>query len=347
VYSRHFDLRTALTASFAQHGGRLHAAQARYPQAPQPWIDLSTGINPQPYPAPHASDAARSRLPTIEEVRALEAMAGRCFGIEDAADRVVATAGSESAIRLMPYALRTQAAVVVGPTYCSHAEAYRAAGLKVDETRLEKVAPSDAAITVVNPNNPDGTVIEPARLLNLHDDFASRQGYVVVDEAFADVEPECSVAAVAGAARYPRLIVLRSFGKFYGLAGVRLGFVVAASPIIVRLRELLGDWAISADAIVAGLRAYADSEWAATTRQTLLHSARRLDDVLFSCGFTIVGGTSLFRLARSDDAQERFARLLAAGILVRPFNHDPSLLRFGLPHGSSAWQRLTDSLRLP
>jgi cobalamin biosynthetic protein CobC len=176
---------------------------------------------------------------------------------------------------------------------------------------------------------------------------ASRDSYLVVDEAFADVNPECSVATAAGGDRYPRLVVLRSFGKFYGLAGIRLGFIIAAPTIITRVRELLGDWPISADAIAAGAAAYTDDAWADRTRERLQHAARRLDDLLISSGLDIIGGTSLFRLARSNDARARFEQLLHAGVLARPFDHDPTLLRFGLPPDASAWHRLAEALRTP
>jgi cobalamin biosynthetic protein CobC len=202
-------------------------------------------------------------------------------------------------------------------------------------------------VTLVNPNNPDGAVADRETVLRLHDDVSSQGGYLVVDEAFADVAPGYSVAALAGIARYPRLIVLRSFGKFYGLAGVRLGFVIAAAPVVARFRELLGDWPVSADAIAVGLAAYSDDAWAERTRERLQRSANRLDDLLISSGLEIVGGTSLFRLARSEDARRRFDNLLRAGILARPFDHDPTLLRFGLPREQWAWQRLAEALRKP
>lgn len=400
----------------AGHGGRLCVARALYPHAPEPWIDLSTGINPEPYADVRASAAARARLPMLEETRALESTAGRMFGVADA-DRIAAAAGSETVLRLMPYALPPGSAavvdgatasshataVVVGPTYSSHAAAWRRAGVRVSEmsdvatcsrravasgfptgadglsaaevmarvgagSALDVVDPIGAAsaveaavgavgfaravadlsphaVTLVNPNNPDGAVIDRERLLELHDELASRGGYLVVDEAFADLEPACSVASLAGGARCPRLIVLRSFGKFYGLAGVRLGFVIAGPSIIARFRELLGDWPVSADAIAVGLAAYADDAWAERTRERLKLCARRLDELLQSAGLDIVGGTSLFRLARSDEARERFENLLRAGVLARPFDHDPTLLRFGLPNGPAAWQRLAEALR--
>lgn len=201
------------------------------------------------------------------------------------------------------------------------------------------------ALIFVNPNNPDGAVIPRDHVLTSHDEMAARAGFLVIDEAFADVDPACSVAAVAGNERYPRLVVLRSFGKFYGLAGVRLGFVIAAPAIIERFRALFGDWPVAADAIAAGLAAYADAPWAERTRARLRTAASRLDAVLERNGFTLIGGTSLFRLARSDAARARFEQLLRAGILVRPFDHDPTSLRFGLPCGAVAWRRLTEALR--
>jgi cobalamin biosynthetic protein CobC len=126
---------------------------------------------------------------------------------------------------------------------------------------------------------------------------------------------------------------------------VRLGFVVAAPAVIARFRELLGDWPVSADAIAVGLAAYADDAWAERTRKQLQRSAGRLDELLQSAGFDIVGGTHLFRLTRSHNARQRFENLLRAGVLTRPFDHDPTLLRFGLPTNATAWQRLAQALR--
>jgi cobalamin biosynthetic protein CobC len=329
-----------------QHGGRLSHARSLHPNAPEPWIDLSTGINPTPYPVTAASDSARARLPDPEQLKALEATAGEAFGVRHS-DRILATAGSEAALRAIPYVLRSSAAFIVGPTYSSHADAWRRSGAQVSLIPHANDASSGSTVTLVNPNNPDGAVIARERVLELHDRLRENGGYLVVDEAFADVEPACSVADVAGTSRFPGLLVFRSFGKFYGLAGVRLGFVVAAPAIVARFRDLFGDWPISADAIHAGLTAYADVTWADRMRTRLQLTAQRLDDRLTSAGFEIVGGTSLYRLARSAIARARFERLLQAGILVRPFDHDPTLLRFGLPQGEAAWERLDHALRTP
>lgn len=331
---------------FAHHGGRLGVACSLFPDVPRPWLDLSTGINPRAYPAPRASQRARNRLPEPADLARLEALAAAAFNVDDPA-RVVATAGSESALRLLPQILNLKAAVIVGPTYGSHADAWTRSGALTQTIGREEIhAHAERAIclTIVNPNNPDGHVSERQQLLALHDSLSRHGGALIVDEAFADIAPEVSVAREAGATHASRLIVLRSFGKFFGLAGLRLGFIVAAPSIAAAIRGLVGDWPVSSDALAAGLAAYADRHWADRTRATLQKSAQRLDRLLAASGFELAGGTSLFRLARAPDAHQRFARLLAQGILVRPFDFDSHLLRFGLPRGRNEWRRLAVAL---
>jgi cobalamin biosynthetic protein CobC len=240
-----------------------------------------------------------------------------------------------------------QAAVIIGPTYGSHADAWTRSGAltqTIDRDEMHSHAERAVCVTIVNPNNPDGHIVARPQLLALDDSLSRHGGMLIVDEAFADVAPEVSVAGAAGSAAAPRLVVLRSFGKFFGLAGLRLGFVVAAEPIAAAIRGLVGEWPVSSDALAAGLAAYADRRWAERERATLRKSAQRLDELLVRSGFEVAGGTSLFRLARASDARERFARLLAAGILVRPFDFDPRLLRVGLPRGREQWRRLAAAL---
>lgn len=330
---------------FAHHGGRLGVARSLFPDVPQPWVDLSTGINPRSYPAPRASQRSRNRLPEPTELTRLEALAAAAFGVTDPT-RVVATAGTECALRLLPQIVDRKASVIVGPTYGSHADAWTRAGALTQTIRLDEIdghAERAACLTIVNPNNPDGRIVERPRLLELHDSLARHGGALIVDEAFAEVAPEISVAAEAGAAA-PKLIVLRSFGKFFGLAGLRLGFIVAARPLAAAIRGLIGEWPVCSDALAAGLAAYADVRWVNRERAILQKSAQRLDNLLTLNGFELAGGTSLFRLARAPDARECFARLLAAGILVRPFDFAPDLLRFGLPRGREQWRRLGSAL---
>jgi cobalamin biosynthetic protein CobC len=290
-----------------------------------------------------------NRLPDIAELARLEAVAADAFGVDDP-QRVIATGGTEPALRLLPYVLGQTNALVVGPTYGSHVDAWQSAGLPTQllaDTQLEGSIGDRTAVVVVNPNNPDGRLLARAQLQRLHAAVAGRGGVLVVDEAFAEVVPEWSVAGMAGVAGAERLLVLRSFGKFYGLAGLRLGFVVGAPGILRRFRSAMGDWPVSVDAMVAGLAAYADRAWAERMRLELARSARRLDELLTQHGFHVVGGTSLYRLASAEDAPARFERLAAAGILTRPFQYNTAWLRFGLPGSPDAWRRLRDALRSP
>jgi len=332
---------------FAHHGGRLCVARLLFPDVPQPWIDLSTGINPHSYPAPRASSRERNRLPEPTELARLEEVAATAFDVSDPV-RVVATGSTENALRLLPYVLQLKQAVVASPTYGSHADAWKQAGAEVctvADSELLANATTACAMTVVTPNNPNGRLLAREQLLSLHDALNRNGGALIVDEAFGDLEPQHCVGDIAGIDAAPRMIVLRSFGKFYGLAGVRLGFVIASPAIATRLRQLLGDWPVSVDAIRAGLAAYADHEWAQRMRLRLSKTAQRLDSLLVGSGMEIAGGTSLYRLARAPNARARFTQLISHGVLVRPFEYDATLLRFGLPKSGNDWRRLAKALK--
>lgn len=319
-------------ASLSGHGGRLAAARARFPNAPAPWLDLSTGINPRPYPVPPQAFEDWGRLPDPADLLKLEAVAAQAFGVEDPG-RVVAMPGSETAIRLLPKILPRGRVSLPLPTYSSHAHAWRRVGSEV----VADPAEADVCV-VVNPNNPDGRSLAPEAVLALG------QRGAIVDEAFVECEPALSVARFAGSPGHERLVVLRSFGKFYGLAGLRLGFVIARPALARRLRDTLGEWPLSAPALAAGLAAYPNAAWADAARASLADDAARLDALLAGAGFEIVGGTSLFRLARVTDAPARFETLARSGILTRPFDHDAGLLRFGLPGFDADWARLAAAL---
>ena len=153
-----------------------------------------------------------------------------------------------------------------------------------------------------------------------------------------DVErPEASLAAdVAGG----NVVVLRSFGKFFGLAGVRLGFAIAAPALAARLGALLGPWAVSGPALAVGTKALADTDWIERTRKRLANQANKLDAILTASSLSIIGGTSLFRLVQTPSANSLFRHLGHAGIFVRAFPDNPTWLRFGLPGNAREWQRL-------
>jgi len=317
----------------------------RYPHAPHPWLDLSTGINPVPYKMPPLEPDALTRLPEPADEHALRRAAARAYGVADP-EFVAAAPGTQVLIGLLPVLFRARSVAVLGPTYAEHARAWTLAGAEVRMVdRFEALEDAETAV-LCNPNNPDGRRIEPARLRDLADRLADRLaahgGLLVVDEAFADLEP--GPLSVAGVLPHPSLIVLRSFGKTYGFAGVRLGFALASAERSRLLREVLGPWAVSGPALAVALRALRDDAWLATAAQRLDAGARALDALLAQAGIRVIGGTRLFRLAESPEAPAITARLAAAGIHVRRFAERPEWLRFGQCGDASSQQRLRAAL---
>jgi cobalamin biosynthetic protein CobC len=233
-------------------------------------------------------------------------------------------------------------AAVLGPTYAEHARVARLVGQRTAEvTEFDGLWGADLAV-VVNPNNPDGRITGKDPLLALADEKRRRSGLLVVDEAFADVGPAgLSLGPEVGRGH---IVVLRSFGKFYGLAGLRLGFALAAPELVARLRATLGPWAVAGPAIAAGQAALSDAAWAEAMRAALAREAARLDRMLAGAGLEIAGGTSLFRLARTPAAARLFDHLGRAGILVRRFMDQPAWLRIGLPGNEAEWERLNSAL---
>ena len=330
---------TAKYDAFTYHGGALDVARRLKPGAPEPWIDLSTGINPHPYPLPDLAPDLWSRLPGGTALAELEAAAARRYGA--GAGNVVAGSGSQALIQALARTFPREAVGALGPTYGGLKSAFHAAGARVHEAkRIEDMSELDVAI-VVNPNNPDGQMTPRADLIELQRRLTPRGGLLLVDEAFADFDGESESLASAPPAGS---VVLRSFGKSFGLAGLRLGFAIASPKIAGQLREALGPWPVSGPAIAIGTKALADRAWTGAMRERLGKEAARLDRLLEDAGFRIAGGTRLFRLAARADARAAFERLLAAGILVRPFADAPDRLRFGIPGDEIAWRRLAAAL---
>jgi cobalamin biosynthesis protein CobC len=331
---------TADYRALTYHGGALEVARRLAPGAPEPWIDLSTGVNPHAYPLPDLKPEAWSRLPESGALAQLEAAAAVRYGA--AAESVVAGPGSQALIHALAHILPRGTVGALGPTYGGFAAAFAAAEAQLLEAkRLEDMGALDVAV-VVNPNNPDGRIIPCAALLDLHERLVRHRATLIIDEAFADFDGPESLAPALPASG---AVVLRSFGKAYGLAGLRLGFALASPDIAQPLRAALGPWPVSGPAIAIGIRALADSDWLEKTRERLGKETTRLDALLRQAGWRIIGGTRLFRLAAHGDAGAAFERLLAAGILVRPFADAPDRLRFGIPGDENAWERLATAIR--
>lgn len=318
------------------HGGNVAAARAAFPDAPTPWLDLSTGINPRPWDVWRAGVVDWAALPDVMALKALEADAARFFGV--APERVCAVPGTEIGLRLLgilglPLPMRYRA-----PGYGTYAEVGEAR--PVAERDLEKEARGGGTILIAQPNNPDGAALSEARLQDIAGRLEAAGGVLVLDEAFAETQDQPSAAARLG----DRVIALRSFGKFFGLAGVRLGFVLAAPERLAPLRRQLGSWPVNSAALAIGRAAYCDPAWIAQTRTRLRQDADRLDALLRRHGFEPSGVCPLFRLVSTSNAGSLFERLAAEGILTRPFAYAPDWLRVGLPGSDVGFERLDRAL---
>lgn len=316
------------------HGGNIDEAIAGFGGPARDWIDLSTGINRQPYPVPPVPATAWTDLPTRAEQARLSAAAARAY---DTTAAILPVAGAQAAIQWVPRLAAPGTAKVLAPTYNEHAAALRQAGWAVAEVdRLADLAGADLAV-VVNPNNPDGRHHAVDDLLALSRSVAR----LVVDESFIDATPDLSLAAHAGRAG---VLVLRSFGKFYGLAGLRLGCVIGPPDDLADLEALVGPWTVSGIALAIGQAALADDAWRRQTMARLARESVRLDRLADAAGWMLIGGTALFRTYQTADAAAVRARLARHRIWTRTFPYAPTWLRLGLPGTEHEWQRLAAAL---
>jgi cobalamin biosynthetic protein CobC len=316
------------------HGGNLDLACELFGGRAEDWIDLSTGINRQPYPVGELQPRSWTALPSRAEIDTLHEAARSAYGTTAP---VLALAGAQAAIQSLPRLAPPSRARILAPTYNEYAPTLKAAGWQVEEVGgLDALAGADLAV-VVNPNNPDGRQHDRAALLAL----ASRVGRLAIDESFADALPDTSLASDAGRSG---LLVLRSFGKFYGLAGVRLGFVLGNEADVAALAAMAGPWPVSGVAVEIGRRALLDHVWAEATRARLEREAERLDDLAHGAGWGLVGGTPLFRLYETANAVAAQGRLARAKIWSRIFDNEPGWLRLGLPGDETEWTRLATAL---
>lgn len=320
------------------HGGDLAQAQALFPQAPAPWIDLSTGISPLSYPLPALPDSLWRRLPGSAEDDALLSAARRAYGVPDEAG-VIAAPGTQILIELLPRLIAAGPVAVLGPTYAEHAAAWRKGGAQVAEVTRPDDLGAAGTIVLVNPNNPDGRILPRETLTALAAQCEARGGLLIIDEAFVDPTPEASLVPVLP----PGALVLRSFGKSYGLAGLRVGFAIGARGVTQALRAALGPWAVSGPALRIAATALDDEGWRLSAFPQNRRAAARLDGLLARHG-VIVGGTALFRLLATPHAPALFAHLGRNGIYVRRFQNDAAWLRFGLPGDDASWRRLEAAL---
>lgn len=321
-----------------EHGGNLREAARHHGRPLHDWLDLSTGINPDFYPVPALQSNAWHRLP--EPHPGFVEAAQTYYG----APRMMPVAGTQAAIQALPRLRPVGRVAVSAPSYAEHAHCWRQAGHLVQEIAyeaLDRHVDDVDVVVVCNPNNPTGATVSPAQLLDWAARLAARGGWLVVDEAFGDTVPQASVARWSDR---PGLVVLRSVGKFFGLAGLRLGFVAAEQGLLDRLAEWLGPWAVSGPAQEIGLAALSDRAWQEATRARLQQSGARLHRLLARFERE-ASGTALFQWWPEREP-EAFARHMAEqGIWVRLFPVKARGIRLGLPGGEAGWQRLEHALQ--
>lgn len=313
-----------------EHGGKLAAAAREHGIPLDKWVDLSTGIHPIGYPVPPIPPECWLRLPEDED--GLLPAAANYYGTP----HLLACAGSQAAIQTLPTMRPPCRVGILSPTYAEHAHAWRQAGHAVEIIQDYEPGIALDVLVLANPNNPTGRLIPAPALLEWHAELAVRGGWLVVDEAFMDATPEHSLAAHAG---LPSLIILRSLGKFFGLAGIRAGFVLAWDELLENLHEKLGPWNVANPTRWVARQALANREWQVEQRLWLKAQSNQLAELLTRHGLKPDGGTALFQWVQTPDAAEIHHKLARLGILTRLFT-ETSSLRFGLPADERAWAKL-------
>lgn len=311
-------------ATLRDHGGNLSAAIQHYGGNRADWIDLSTGINPCPYPLPAFDASDWTALPDTAASAELEQAARRFWNVPAEA-AVLPAPGASALIALLPGVADPRWARIETPTYNEHAAAFANHGWTISGS-----GPAEACVAV-HPNNPDGRLWQAEEIT---------APLCIIDESFCDICPDQSLIHLAAK---PGVIVLKSFGKFWGLAGMRLGFAIGDPELLQRLAQLQGPWAVSGPALKTGLQALQDQDWADQTRQNLARDAQRLDRLATTRGATVVGGTDLFRLYQVEDAAQWQEWLAKAHIWSRIFPYSTTYIRLGLPP-QQGWDRLEAAL---
>ena len=323
-----------------EHGGDLDRAISRFGGQRADWLDLSTGINPHAYPLPPIDDSLWTDLPDKGLQQDVEAAAAAAY---HTTRPCLALAGAQQAIQLYPALfaryITGRRARLLHPSYNEHERQLLCQNWQVERVcSTDQLAGADLAV-VVNPNNPDGRLSRPEQLFSL----AEQVGVLVIDESFCDPLPYLSVCPHL-TAQHENILVLRSFGKFYGLAGLRLGFAVGTQSHLDDLAEMMGSWAVSGPALAVGRAALTDRIWTTQMTTQLATESDQLDQLATAAGWQIVGGTSLYRLYQMSDAAAWQDHLARHQIWVRAFSYNANWLRLGLPP-ETGWARLEQALR--
>ena len=326
------------------HGGDLEWAKNHFSKNHSNWLDLSTGINPTAYPFVLNNYFDYNSLPSNTLLQNCKGACLKFFGCRNHNELLIAP-GSQILISQLPHIFQNKKVAIISPTYGEHAPAWKSGGHHVELvqslSKAEAINPD--IILLVNPNNPNGNFFDSDTLHRVAENQKSKGGYLIVDEAFIDIMPEKSCSKFSD---MDGLIILRSFGKFFGLGGVRLGAMIAPDEICYAINQRIGPWAVSSSALSIATQAYLDEAWINSQKHELRFCAKKMDQMLISVGCDIIGGTDLFRLVSFNRSKDLFQHLGEEGIYVRHFEYNDQWLRFGLiaKNDNSMWDRLETSL---
>ncbi len=332
-----------MTQALWPHGGNLQLIEQHAPHAPKPWLDLSTGINPQPYPLPAFLPTLAHRLPPAQQVQAAYQAAAAYYGALCQSYVTLAAGMQPLLLALAAQRLAKHGAAqvhIVAPTYAQHQTVWQSLGHTVQQVPDLAGSAAASVVIVCNPNNPDGQQFCPTALHALAQQLATHNGWLIIDESFADTTPALSM--VPQVAQQDNVIVLRSLGKFFGVAGLRVSACVASQQQTTWLRTAVGPWPISGMACQSVPLMLQNTAWIAATRQTL-QQQQALWRPTLAPYFNIVGHTPLFCLLTTPQAAAWHKHLLQHGILTRVFDYNRHWLRIGLP-AKAHWPRLQQAL---
>lgn len=326
------------------HGGRLKKAARDYGIAETDWLDISTGVSPWAYPLSTVPEYCVHRLP--EEQDGLEAIACHYYGTTS----LLPVAGSQAAIQILPFFLPIQrsAGPVLLPRigYQEHHAAWLASGIALDFYEVTPTAEQIAkcsALLVIQPNNPRGTHVSVSQLKHWQAELADRKAWLIIDEAFCDCQPELSMVTSTIPAY---TVILRSLGKFFGLAGLRVGFVLAQPELLQALQERLGPWSVSGPSRYIAMQALEDNAWQIMQRQRLHDAGKTLRQQLSKIAQQLggnVSGTPLFCRWEHPQAIQLHEQLCQSAVLTR-LTDEQDAIRFGLPKTDADQERLNDAL---
>lgn len=331
------------------HGGDLSSVKEKYSDARYPWIDLSTGINPRAYPWEKKIDLTAlagyaAKLPQSSDVKKCTSIWLKYLNVKDRNNWLL-TAGSQAIINILPSIFPDHKGIILKPNYneyertwCRHLREYTT--ITRDKFDVNLLA-NNSVVMITNPNNPDAHLWQLEQIIHIANELAEKNGFLVLDEAYTDL---CTDISLTTCSIPDNVLLLRSLGKFFGLAGLRIGLTKLPSKLYAKTADDMGPWTVSSISMAIAQMALSDTEWISNTLKSLKLNMEKLESILLEHDFKIIGNTDLYCLVQHEQSSMVVDKLNRSGIYVRTFSDNPSLIRFGLPKNDIEYKRLQEAL---